>query len=130
MIPTWQGVDHIHVYVSDRAAAEQWYREVLGFRRVAAFEEWATATGPLTLEDPAGKVHLALFQSDAGPNSTLALGATAAEFMAWKAHLEAAGLVLRISDHDLAWSLYFSDPWDNAHEITSYEHETIRAQLG
>jgi catechol-2,3-dioxygenase len=30
MAPQLTGIDHIHVFVSDRVAAEDWYRRVLG----------------------------------------------------------------------------------------------------
>ena len=48
MTPRIQGIDHIHVYVPDRPQAEEWYREVLGFERVAALEDWSAGGGPLT----------------------------------------------------------------------------------
>ena len=75
MIPTLTGIDHVHVYVTDRQAAEDWYRDVMGFERVEALMSWATEQGPLTLEDPSGSVHLALFESDQGPDTTIAFGA-------------------------------------------------------
>jgi catechol 2,3-dioxygenase-like lactoylglutathione lyase family enzyme len=129
MIPTLTGIDHVHVYVTDRQAAEDWYRDVMGFERVEALMSWATEQGPLTLEDPSGTVHLALFESDQGPDTTIAFGANGDEFLAWKAHLEANGLDLRVADHDLAFSLYFRDPDGNMHEITTYQHEFVRGHL-
>ena len=33
-------------------------------------------------------------------------------------------------DHDRAFSLYFSDPWGHHLELTTYEHEAVRAALG
>ena len=59
----------------------------------------------------------------------IAFGASGEEFLAWKAHLEGHGLDLRISDHDLAYSLYFSDPWRNLHEITTYERDYVAERL-
>jgi catechol-2,3-dioxygenase len=38
MPPLFERIDHIHIFVSDRAASERWYREVLGFRRVPELE--------------------------------------------------------------------------------------------
>lgn len=38
-------------------------------------------------------------------------------------------LDLRIADHKLAYSLYFSDPWGNLHEMTTYERDLVAAQL-
>ena len=128
MPPSLLGIDHVHVYVADRQAAEKWYTDVLGFKRVAEFDVWATKTGPLTISDPSDKVHLALFERENEPPSTaIAFGATGEGFLAWKTHLERHGIRLRIADHDLAFSLYFNDPDENLHEITTYEHEIVRS---
>ncbi|MFN3243212.1 MAG: VOC family protein [Planctomycetota bacterium] len=58
------GIDHVHVYVADRDAAASWYARVLGFGVVEKYRSWADdPDGPLTIEDPRGRVHLALFAS-------------------------------------------------------------------
>ncbi len=127
MTPTLNGIDHVHVYVANWGEAEKWYESVLGFKRVEKFMVWAVKNGPLTLENPAGNVHLALFEREDHPDtSAIAFGATGVEFLSWKSHLEDQGLKLRITDHTLAYSLYFSDPWGNLHEITTYEHDYVR----
>lgn len=130
MTPKLSGIDHVHVYVDNWRDAEEWYRTVLGFQRVEALMPWAVKGGPLTLENPESTVHLALFERDdhAG-SSAIAFGASGEEFLAWKTHLEASGLALRITDHKLAYSLYFDDPDQNMHEITSYERDFIAAKL-
>ena len=131
MAPELKGFDHIHVYVADRARAEDWYAEVLGFRRVEALMSWAVKDGPLTLEDPEGTVHLALFErADPEGSSTVAFGASGEAFLAWKAHLEDKGLDLRIADHKLAYSLYFHDPDRNLYEITTYDYDKVRSKGG
>ena len=130
MTPKISGIDHVHVYVTDWDAAESWYQEKLGFKRVEKFMVWAVKNGPLTLENPDGNVHLALFEREDHPDtSAIAFGATGKEFLSWKGHLEGQGLELRITDHKLAYSLYFSDPWGNLHEITTYEHDLVRQNL-
>ena len=130
MTPTLNGIDHVHVYVANWGEAEKWYESVLGFKRVEKFMVWAVGGGPLTLENAEGDVHVAFFEREDHPDtSAIAFGATGEEFLAWKSHLEGQGLELRITDHDLAYSLYFSDPWGNLHEITTYEHEHVRGQL-
>lgn len=129
MPPKLSGIDHVHVYVSDRSEAAEWYGSVLGLRPVEALMAWATEKGPLTLADAQGKVHLALFQSDKAPNSTIAFGADGEEFLSWKAHLESHSLELRLADHKLAWSLYFSDPFGNTHEITTWDYEFVAERL-
>ena len=131
MAPKLSGIDHVHVYVKNWADAEAWYQSVLGFERVEKFMVWAVDNGPLTLENAEGNVHLALFERhDNADTSAIAFGASGEEFMSWKQHLEGEGLELRISDHDLAYSLYFSDPWGNLHEITTYERDYVAEKLG
>ncbi len=130
MTPRLRGIDHVHVYVASRQAAEVWYRDVLGFRRAEAFAAWAVEGGPLTLENPEGTVHVALFETrDGRGSSTIAFGAGGEQFLAWKEHLARAGLDPRLADHDLSFSLYFSDPDGNTHEITTYDHAHVAARL-
>ncbi len=127
MTPTLNGIDHVHVYVANWGEAEAWYESVLGFKRVEKFMVWAVKNGPLTLENPEGNIHLALFEREGHPDtSAIAFGATGEDFLAWKTRLEDSGLELRVTDHELAYSLYFSDPWGNLHEITTYEHDYVR----
>jgi len=129
MPPAIHSIDHVHLYVKSWSEAEPWYEQVLGFKRMEKFMAWAVDGGPLTLENPDGSVHLALFESDNPPTSTIAFGASGDEFIQWKSHLEDCGLELRIADHNLAWSLYFHDPFGNYHEITSYDHTFLRERL-
>ncbi|MCV2356786.1 VOC family protein [Paucibacter sp. B2R-40] len=132
MLPALQKIDHIHVYVSDRAAAEAWYGAVLGLSRIKALEFWAADGGPLTLSDLSGMVHLALFERQPERcRSTIALAANASDFLAWRAHLAAALPVpVNLEDHQVSWSLYFNDPDGNPFEITSYDYAELASQLG
>src|SRR5213593_4117816 len=129
--PALLRLDHVHVHVSDRAAAERWYGDVLGLARVPELEGWARDGGPLTLADENGALHLALFERPPGPNhATLALAVDAAGFLAWKRHLERVlGRALEVVDHELSWSLYFSDPDGNPFELTCYEHAAVAEEL-
>jgi len=129
--PPLQDVDHIHVFVNDRVAAEQWYDRVLGLRRVREYEFWATDGGPLTISNPTGTIHLALFERPAQKrHSTVALSVTARDLLAWKRHLQATlDQSIDVVDHELSMSLYFYDPDGNPYEITSYEHDAVRALL-
>ena len=130
MAPKLSGVDHLHVNVGSWDEAEVWYRSILNFNRVEALMDWAVENGPLTVENPEGTVHLAFFESDS-PESTnvIAFGASGKEFLNWKTHLEDHGLKLRVTDHKMAYSLYFSDPWNNSHEITTYERDYVAGKL-
>lgn len=130
MIPTLDGLDHIHLYVKDREAAALWYEQVLGFGVVEALAVWAeNPAGPLTIEDPTGKIHLALFTADADfkPSTAIAMGSDAINFLAWKSYLEGRGMLLRCTDHKVAWSVYFNDLDGNMHEITTYEYAKVAA---
>lgn len=129
--PAIRNVDHIHVFVADRPAAEKWYARVLGFTRIKALEGWAADGGPLTIQNDAGTVHLALFERPAEKCwSTIALGVGAGEFLAWQAHLsQMLDQPPSVEDHDLSLSLYFDDPDGNPYEITTYEVQAARSGL-
>lgn len=130
MIPKMNGVDHVHISVANWSEAEAWYEKVLGFKRIEKFMAWAVDGGPLTIENPEGTVHLAMFEKeDLSDMTAIAFGASADEFIAWKAHLESHGLALRLTDHKLAYSMYFSDPWRNRYEITTYDRDYVAEKL-
>ena len=123
MTPNLSGaIDHIHVYVSSRSTAADWYGENLGFSVVEKFAFWATDEGgPLTIADENNKIHFALFRSEKSKPVSLAFGANRDEYIAWKAHLVTVDIPFRESDHGLSHSIYFTDPFDNQLEITTYE---------
>jgi catechol-2,3-dioxygenase len=131
MSPQLQSIDHVHVSVTDRAAAERWYEKVLGLTRVKELEFWAPGGGPLTIQNREGTVHLALFEGTPEKRpSTIAFGVDAEEFIRWQAHLrEVLGMQLKAEDHTVSWSVYFSDPDGNRFEITSYGYEAILRRM-
>ena len=131
MTPSLDRIDHIHVYVTDREVSEEWYAEVLGLSRVPELASWTSDGGPLTVANEAGTVHLALFERKPQPcRSVIAFGVTALEFIAWRKHLlSALDGRLTTEDHELSWSLYFSDPDGNPYEVTTYEYATVEKLL-
>ena len=132
MAPTLDRIDHIHVFVADRPASEEWYAKVLGFTQVAELAFWSADGGPLTIANASGTIHLALFERPAEKcRSTIALAATAAGLLAWRMHLASVlGRSIEAVDHQVSWSLYFNDPDGNPFEITSYEYAELASQLG
>jgi catechol 2,3-dioxygenase-like lactoylglutathione lyase family enzyme len=69
MTPKLNGIDHLHIYVANWDEAEEWYQTVLSFRRVEALMFWTVKNGPLTVENPEGNIHLALFETDSSSKS-------------------------------------------------------------
>ncbi len=127
--PTFSAIDHLHLHCRDRAAAEVWYRRVLGLSRVPELVHWAADGGPLTLRDANDVLHLALFEREPPPHNpaTVALRVGAAAFPAWQEHLRRAlPSPPKFEDHGLSQSLYFRDPDGNPWEITCYEVEALR----
>ena len=131
MTPSLEKIDHIHIHVADRAAAEAWYRDVLGLHRLPEIAFWAIDGGPLTVANAAGSVHLALFERPRERNrSVIAFSVGADEFIAWQLHLQRAlGAAPALEDHTLSWSMYFRDPDGNPYEITSYAYEPLARLL-
>jgi len=129
MSPPLSGIDHVHVFVRDRKAAEAWYAQVLGFTRVPNLEFWASDGGPLTVQDSANTVHIALFEREPQPNrATIALRTSAAGLHTWHTQLEASGLSVELEYHHKTFSIYFSDLDGNPYEITTYEYTAFAAQ--
>jgi catechol-2,3-dioxygenase len=131
-VPPLQRIDHIHVFVRDRAAAVRWYAEVLGLAPLPEFAHWASDGGPLTLADAGGSVHVALFESPGAQanRSTVALGVDGAAFARWQRHLGAAlGALPGVHDHGAALSMYFDDPDGNPFEITTFDAPAAREAL-
>ena len=131
MPPALKSIDHVHVFVSNRVAAIDWYLNVLGMKPVGELEFWSKDGGPLTITDPSGNVHIAIFESsNARCRSTIALGVGATEFMDWKQHLsEKLAQSLEAVDHTVSWSLYFTDLDGNPYEVTTYEYDAVAKQL-
>ena len=130
-MPHLEGLDHIHIFVVNRLLAEAWYARVLGLQRTPELAGSISERGPLTIGNPSGTVHLALFERPAEQcRSVVAFGATAMEFLAWQSHLSLVlGYKIDAVDHEFSWSLYFTDPDGNPFEITSYEHQIIADEL-
>jgi catechol 2,3-dioxygenase-like lactoylglutathione lyase family enzyme len=128
-------LDHVELYVPDRASAAAWYGQVLGCEPVGGTESWASIPdGPVMISPDGGKTKLALFTGEPqGHRATagfhrVAFRVSATEFLAFTAGMAGLGLNdARVLDHGGAWSVYFSDPFGHRLEVTTYEVEPVRA---
>ncbi len=121
-------VDHIHVYVPDISEALRWYQQMLNFTPNEKLRHWYDEGGPLTLCN--GSVALALFERpDKGPGHTVAFRVNGSAFVEAMAHLQRQNIAFTGTDHRLTWSLYFSDPWGNPWEITTWDYHEVQNVL-
>ncbi len=123
-----QQIDHVEVFVRDLDAAAKWYCDVLGLTLI---HRW----NPEPIFLGVGGTALALFLAE-GPSRTARAepstpSATGWHRVAWRTtkdgfdaaqrHLKDRGIAFRGPiDHDIAWSIYFTDPDGNPLEITYY----------
>lgn len=135
-------IDHVHVTVADREAAAAWYETVLGLERDPHFAQWAADRhGPLFLKTGEGRTALSLFQRLGGPAGgaqTIAFRVDAANFVRLIRSLDGTlkssrGVAIEaasVIDHDLSLSIYLADLDGNPVEITTYDRDAVRAELG
>jgi catechol-2,3-dioxygenase len=129
MVPKLQAIDHVHIFVKNRAGSELWYKNVLGLHPVKELEFWTTSGGPLTIANDDKSIHLALFGSEKNERAVVAFSVSGQEYLKCFLHLNNAGLTVSHNNHDVSWSVYFNDPDGNPFEITSYDYEFIRLAL-
>jgi catechol 2,3-dioxygenase-like lactoylglutathione lyase family enzyme len=134
-------IDHVELEVPDRYEAARWYQAVLGFEICREYEFWAEpAYGPLMISADDGKTKLALFdgqpQGGANPSGIrrIAFRIAGENFLKFVGDLDALKETngirrSEISDHERSFSVYFTDPYGNRLEVTTYEYELVRAQL-
>jgi catechol 2,3-dioxygenase-like lactoylglutathione lyase family enzyme len=138
------GVDHIELYVTDWDEAAAWYERVLGLTPAASLSEWwETETGPLMLSvDDTTK--LALFERSSATRGEgvsphrVAFQTDADGFVSFLNRLGDLGLTghdgkpvspADAVDHDLSYSLYFTDLDGNSLELTTNDHSAVAARL-
>lgn len=136
-----QCIDHVEFYVPDQYAAAKWYQQVLGFEILPGYECWAES-GPLMISSDGGATKLALFKGEPPGQRPivgfrrLAFRVDGAGFLAFLKRAASAPLYnedgqvvheLKAVDHDLAWSVYFCDPYGNRLEVTTYDYEAAAA---
>jgi len=138
-----QQIDHVEVFVPDRYQAAEWFRAVLGLEIVSRVEHWAQSPhGPLMVSSDDGSTMLALFEGEAQGSAPpvghrlVAFRVSGDGFMDFLDRVESLSLssvdgkpVTAHSrvDHGSAFSVYFTDPYGNAFEITTYDYDAVKA---
>lgn len=132
-------IDHIELFVPDQWQAAEWYAKVLGFQVIQEHVHWAEEGGPLMISNDDGQTMLALFQGTPQGDSQV-VGFRRVAF-----RVSADGFVVFLEtsadwrqpplsgrdvvDHDKSFSVYFSDPYGNRLEVTSYDYEDLVSKL-
>jgi catechol 2,3-dioxygenase-like lactoylglutathione lyase family enzyme len=120
-------IDHVAIAVKDVRASAAWYQEMLGLERRFA-DVWGDEPPWMVC---AGETCIALFPTEGGAEPVPGRGAVAmrhfafvvdrAEFESARAAFEDSGIPYDFADHDVAHSLYISDPDGHRIELTTYE---------
>jgi catechol 2,3-dioxygenase-like lactoylglutathione lyase family enzyme len=115
-------IDHIALRCASPEAMKEWYVSTLGFEHVFP-GKWSGVPIVLRL----GSTFITLFPQEAEPPGNgrawhLAMrAATYADFRSAQAELQARGVSFQFRDHDIAHSIYFTDPGGFLLEITTYD---------
>lgn len=133
------GIDHVELSVPDRYEAADWYDEALGFEIVDEFEHWAERRGyPLMVSSDDGDTMLALFEgapsTGSGGFQRVAFRTSGEGFLEFLDRLDSIPDIRtdgprRVSDFGSAYSVFFSDPFGYAFEVTTYNYEFVSDQL-
>ncbi|MGG4608533.1 VOC family protein [Providencia sp. Me31A] len=117
-------IDHVHVYVDDLNEAVKWYKDILFFEVTSKFKVWFDQGGPLVINN--NDVHLSLFKrTTQNIGNTIAFSVDKPTLIGFIEHLSSCNIPNSIVDHEVSISIYFTDPYENKYEITTYEHFKI-----
>ena len=126
MNPKLQNIDHIHVFVSDRHKALDWYNNILGLK---PSEEMVVLpeSGPLMIRNNKGNINIALFKGKPKDNhAVIAFKVSGEQFINCHNTINHSLTEnLEVVDHDIQFSIYFEDPFGNPYEITSYDYDML-----
>jgi catechol 2,3-dioxygenase-like lactoylglutathione lyase family enzyme len=122
-----EGIDHVALAVRDVERSARWYQDVLGLSRLHR-EVWGSFPAVVGV----GTTSLALFpvasgRPDGPPGREticvrhVAFRVDRGNFERAQAELRARGIELEFQDHQIARSIYLSDPDGHQLEITTYE---------
>jgi len=130
-------LDHVHLYGRDPEAAAIWYNRVLGLV-VHPTSHIRDPSRAIYLATPRGQYCATFFQGrpPSDGDHTTAFRVPGSTFIAFGDALPDDDIVTRqgaalrradADDHGPAWSYYFVDPDGNHLEITTYDHDRVRA---
>ena len=126
MNPQLETIDHIHVIVSDRQKALDWYKNILGLKpseKIIVLPK----SGPLMIRNNEGNINIALFKGTPKNNhAVIAFKVSGEEFINCHNKInDSLTKYIEIVDHDIQFSIYFKDPFGNPYEITSYDYDML-----
>ena len=110
MNPKLQNIDHIHIFVSDRREALDWYNNILGLKPLEKLIS-LPKSGPLMIRNNEGNINIALFKGEPQDNrSVIAFKVTGEEFI--NCHDRINQTIpdnIELVDHSSQYSIYFED---------------------
>lgn len=132
-------IDHVEVFVKNRAEAARWYEEIFGLSPIQELDAWAKI-GPLFIGNKDGTVKIALIdgtKDNDGSINRVAFSASGEDFVGFVNNLDDARVYFlkrRVAkndlvDHDLSYSIYFDDPDGNKLELTCYEYDYVKSRI-
>ncbi len=133
-------IDHVELYVPGQYEAARWYKDVLGFEVLPAYEHWVSEGGPLIISCDGGSSKLALFKGEVRSSDRtswyrrVAFRVTGQGFIEFLRRLDSqpvyedSGKQVRAKDsvdHGKAFSIYFCDPYGHPLEVTTYDYQHV-----
>ena len=133
-------IDHVELYVPDQYEAARWYKDVLGFEVLPAYEHWVSEGGPLIISCDGGPSKLALFKGEVRSSDRtswyrrVAFRVTGQGFIEFLRRLDSqpvyedGGKQVRAKDsvdHGKVFSIYFCDPYGHPLEVCTYDYQHI-----
>lgn len=121
-----QGIDHVALAVRSVQRSVEWYADVLGLQRM-----YQQAWGDYPAVMGVGSTAIALFPIEGAAHPRpgrdvvamrhLAFRLDAQNFAAAQRELRARGISFDFQDHQIAHSIYFTDPDGHEIELTTYD---------
>ncbi len=118
-----QSLGHVVIRVRDQKRSEDFYNGILGLPIVARLEKYKMTFFSLGDHHDFAVAAMGDDAPDAPKNApglehvAFRIGDNLDELREAKAHLEAAGLKLRLVEHEVSQSIYFHDPDGNQVEV-------------